>query len=239
VYLSRPSLSERSAAATLTASLATALLGAVVAVSRLGDPASSAESTIRMFDVVGVARAHAASMSKPKAADHGRPPAPVQAVATPMPDVPTATAEASAPSPPLPPSPMIAEATEGAAPSSSGSGPTGAAAPPEAAPRAPGTSATPSQSAAEADSYGRLVFHAIHARQNFPSELARAGMEGTVVVELRVSPRGRIIAAAVFLSSRIRQLDMLAIAQVLATPLPAPPRAEARTFRIPMRYQAD
>lgn len=99
-----------------------------------------------------------------------------------------------------------------------------------------GAAGEPVERREEPDPYGRTVFREIRARQVYPAELARAGLAGTVVVELRVSSRGRI-DAVVLISSESKVLDRLALEQVRSTPLPPPPRGEPRTFHIPMTYR--
>ncbi len=233
-------MSERSGAATLTASVTAALLGAVITLSRLGEPVPSGGGAMRIFDVVGVAPADATPDSMAKAPDE--PPRSTPPAATPAPaiqDPPEPKVEAAIVSAPASAPSAPALRAEGTTSPLSGAAQASTIAVSEATPGAARSSVSPTQAAADADFYGRLVFREIRARQTFPPELARMGIGGIVVVEFRVSPRGRIIAAAVFLSSQSRQLDTLAVAQVLATPLPAPPRGEARTFRIPMRYQLD
>lgn len=219
--------------ASLTLSLTVALLAAVVMIARGPPPPLATDGAMRVFDVSGAEDAQALP---PKAEARGRA---VESAAAPVPST-------RAPSPPVaqdpaimfePGPPMLV------APASVGTGePAGVPGAPLAAPapadlRGGATQHPAAERHADADSYGRTVFREIRARQTYPTELARAGLTGTVVVELRVSPRGRIVAVAVLVSSESKLLDRLALAQIQSVPLPPPPRGEARTFRIPMTYR--
>jgi TonB family protein len=240
VYVSKRSIPERSGAVTLTVSLTAVLLGGMVALSRIAAPVPAGDKALRVFDVSAGETVEAPEPAvEPAVEPAARPverqaPAPVTAVSPP------AIARAMATPEPLPMMPAVVtgEAMPTGLPASATSG-AGRAAPAASAPgaaRAVPAAGKATERPDDADQYGRTVFREIRARQSYPAELARAGLAGTVVVEFRVSSRGRVYAVVV-VSSDHRLLDRLAMAQVQATPLPPPPRGEPRTFRIPMTYR--
>lgn len=233
MYVSKRSIPERSGAATLTALLTAGLLGAIMAMSRGAAPFPAGASKMQMFDVVAAADASEAPEPRPKPALHA-----VEQPAAPAPSPAPAIVREQGPAPETAPVMPIALAGEGI-PTGEPAGPatgTARAAPAGAVAHASGAASSAVERREDPDPYGRTVFREIRARQTYPAELARAGFTGTVVVELRVSARGRIYAAVV-ISSENRALDRLALQQVQSTPLPPPPRGEPRTFRIPMTYR--
>ncbi|WP_448661992.1 energy transducer TonB [Sphingomonas sp. CJ20] len=221
--------------ASLTLSLTVALLGAVVMIARGAPPSLSGGGAMRVFDVSG---AEDAQDPPPQAEARGRAvesaAAPAASPRVPSPPVAQESAILSEPGPPMPM--LVSPAGLGAGEPAGSAGATSAA-PAPADLRAGPAASQSAERHADADTYGRTVFREIRARQTYPAELARAGLTGTVVVELRVSPRGRIVAVAVLVSSESTLLDRLALAQIQSVPLPPPPRGEARTFRIPMTYR--
>jgi protein TonB len=212
----------------LTVSLTAALLGVIAAVSRMAPSSPPTYEAMQVFDVSG-AEQTSEPAPQPNASGPGaqKPAASVQSVPTPMPAMEQTPAPAleAMPTPPVV-APGIGAQPEAAAPAARG-----------ASPRHQPDMGEVAERHVEADQYGRTVFREIHARQAYPAALARAGVEGTVVVELQVSARGRIVAAVVLISSQAKLLDQLALAQVRSTSLPPPPRGQARTFRIPMTYR--
>jgi TonB family protein len=239
VYISKRSIPERSGAVTLTVSLTAVLLGGMVALSRIAAPVPAGDKAMHLFDVAAAEAIEAPSpepesSAAPQPVEKQSPPAP----STAAPSTPVVVREPV----PAPPAWPMVPASE-AMPAGQPAGASGAAAhaAPAAAPAGGEAHAAPAAGKTaerrdEADVYGRAVFREIRARQSYPAELARAGVAGTVLVEFRVSSRGRVYAVVV-ISSEVRQLDRLAMAQVQSTPLPPPPRGEPRTFRIPMTYR--
>lgn len=229
MYSPKRSLSERSGAVTLTLLLTAAPLGAVLALFAAPMPQTASTRAMRIFDVSAESIAPEPEPDSESA---------IRSVVQP---------EISAPSPvpvvaPKPVRPV--EVALGPPVTLAVAGPIQAApAAAENAARPASTGAESSRAAKpterreEADQYGRAVFREIRARQSYPAELARAGLTGTVVVELKVSSRGRVYAV-VAISSENAALDRLALAQVQATLLPPPPRGEPRVFRIPMTYRS-
>lgn len=238
MYTSKRSIPERSGAVTLTASLTAVLLGGMLALSRIAAPAPAGDKAMHLFDVAAGETVEAPEPSAaPQPVEKQSPPAPNTA----EPNAPVVVREPVALPQARPMVPAIAASeTMPVGQPVSATGATSHAAP-AAASGGGEVHAAPAAGKAverrdEADLYGRAVFREIRARQSYPAELARAGVAGTVLVEFRVSPRGRVYAVVV-ISSEVRQLDRLAMAQVQSTPLPPPPRGEPRTFRIPMTYR--
>ncbi len=229
MYSPKRSLSERSGAVALTLLLTAAPLGAVYALFVGSLPQAASTRAMRIFDVsaetvAAEPEADPAPVSEPVAQRAVSAPSPVPLVAR----EPVGPAEATLVPPvmiavagPLQPAPAAAESM-GRPASASAEG---------------GTAGRATERREDADQYGRAVFREIRARQSYPAELARAGLTGTVVVELKVSSRGRVYAVVV-ISSENPALDRVALAQVQSTMLPPPPRGEPRTFRIPMTYRS-
>lgn len=237
MYTSKRSIPERSGAVTLTVSLTAVLLGGMLALSRIAAPAPAGDKAMHLFDVAAGETIEAPApepSATPQPVEKQSPPAP----STAAPNAPVAMREPVA-SPQALPMVPASEAMPAGRSASATSVAVHAA--PAAASGGGDAHAAPAAGKAverrdEADLYGRAVFREIRARQSYPAELARAGVAGTVLVEFRVSSRGRVYAVVV-ISSEVRQLDRLAMAQVQSTPLPPPPRGEPRTFRIPMTYR--
>jgi TonB family protein len=237
VYIFQRSLSERSGTATLSMMLTAGLLGAVAIVSSGVASLPAGESPIQVFDISAEAPDTPAPAPLPEPA--------VQEAARPT----TAPASPAPLNPEVAPEPArVADILPTVSPIPVGAGapagpPAGAASgAPHAEPATTASRPAPAESKAverrdEVDPYGRTVFREIRARQSYPAELARAGLAGTVVVQLWISSRGRILAVAIAVSSEIKLLDQVALRQVQSTPLPPPPRGEPRSFRIPMTYR--
>lgn len=233
MYHPKRSLSEQSGAITLTLSLTAALLGAVFAMFRESVPLAASARAMRIFDVSAES---AVPEPEPDPEPVMQPVAqPAAPVPSPVPTVvprPVQAAEAI-------PAPPVLVAVAGpiqAAPAATIDG-TGHPTSPSAQAGAARQAGKPVERREDTDQYGRAVFREIRARQSYPAELARAGLTGTVVVELKVSSRGKVYAVVV-ISSANAALDRLALAQVQAMRLPPPPRGEPRIFRIPMTYRS-
>lgn len=235
MFVSSHSVPERSGAATLTLALTAGVLVAMATLAPTVRPPRAPSSSMRLFDMPG-AEAPSTSTRQPESAPPS-PSASIMARAAVAQSAPVA-AQRVAPSSEAAPAPtLVAPPAVGLIGPPIMSAGTSAPGVDNPAPSAPAGGGEPARHEVAADAYGRTVFREIRARQSYPEVLARAGLEGTVVVELRISPRGRIVAASVHVSSQVRQLDETALAQVRATPLPPPPRGEARIFRIPMTYR--
>jgi len=237
VYISQRSLSERSGTATLSTVLTAGLLGAVVIVSSGVASLPPGESPIQVFDVPAEApdAPAPAPLPEPAVQEVARQAASTPSPALPTPELAPEPARVADILPTVSPIP-IGESAPAGPPAGAASG-TPRAEPTSAVPRAAPPESKAVERRNEVDPYGRTVFREIRARQSYPAELARAGLTGTVVVQLWISSRGRIFAVAVAVSSEIKQLDQIALRQVQSTPLPPPPRGEPRSFRIPMTYR--
>lgn len=107
--------------------------------------------------------------------------------------------------------------------------------------------ATPSGADADDDgevllrSYRRTLQSALRSQVRYPDRAQRRGIEGTVVVEVRVDRAGRILEARVYRSSGHEILDNAVIDAMLARgTLPAPPEGvdwDGRPIRIPFPFR--
>jgi protein TonB len=90
-------------------------------------------------------------------------------------------------------------------------------------------------------SYRRTLQSALRSQVQYPDRAQRRGIEGTVVVEVRVDRAGRILEARVYRSSGHEILDNAVIDAMLARgTLPAPPDGvdwNGRPIRIPFPFR--
>ena len=89
--------------------------------------------------------------------------------------------------------------------------------------------------------YGDRLHSHIQARLQYPRIAQRAGLQGTVLLEVSIDARGRVLSVEVRRSSGHRVLDRDAVESVRSLgALPAPPREVAwgeRTVSVPVTYR--
>lgn len=91
--------------------------------------------------------------------------------------------------------------------------------------------------------YAQELYQRLAREKSYPSAARRAGLEGEVVVEVRIDSEGEILSVALHESSGHGSLDRAALEAVRSLKrFPAPPSALAwneKRLQIPIRYRLD